>query len=106
MFTLYKMVIRKKAPSPAFNGGQEGGPWSRVEDLHLIERDPISLALYIIFIEWPTLSIVSIISKLAHKANTVEIYLIRKSRLRRLLFFLLFLSLGCSNICIKYYCYT
>lgn len=38
----------KKHPPLLFKGRQEGGPWSRVEDLHLIKRDPISLALYII----------------------------------------------------------
>lgn len=82
MFTLYKMVIRKKAPSPAFNGGQEGGPWSRVEDLHLIKRDPISLALYIIVIEGEkSILIVSIVSKFEHHANAEKISLIRKPRL-------------------------
>jgi hypothetical protein len=43
-----KMCWIKKHPPLLFKGRQEGGPWSRVEDLHLIKRDPISLALYII----------------------------------------------------------
>lgn len=34
-------------PPPTGEGSEEGGPWPRVEDLHLAKRGPIPLALYI-----------------------------------------------------------